>query len=113
MNPTAHYVFHLDQLIDRTKAERLHVINHYDMLCAQAIGGPDTSQYGNYEGVRNLNVNEGSGNLNASSKKWTSFVNFTIPDHGSLSLDYVSPRHVSSSKSARSATNIFAGDLIE
>jgi hypothetical protein len=80
-NPTDHYVIDLEIPAQYSVAEKVAILNAWEML---APGVPDTTQYGRGEGVRNC-VWEGTTTVK-------SFMNFSLPPSGRLTMDYVSPK---------------------
>jgi len=83
--PTNNYTLELGNPMDRAVAERLFVVNYFDaMTSRERKDQPDTSQHGNWEGVRNF-LWEGA--------RQTSLIMYTLPNYGAVSLDYVSPPH--------------------
>eukprot|EP00747_Dinoflagellata_sp_TGD_P138701 gnl/TRDRNA2_/TRDRNA2_175813_c5_seq1.p1 gnl/TRDRNA2_/TRDRNA2_175813_c5~~gnl/TRDRNA2_/TRDRNA2_175813_c5_seq1.p1 ORF type:complete len:1083 (-),score=187.20 gnl/TRDRNA2_/TRDRNA2_175813_c5_seq1:135-3383(-) len=103
-NPCGAFHLNLAAPMDHAVAERLHVINIFDASTAQKIHSSDTSQWGNYEGARNITFND---------KHLTSFRSFQLRDHGTLIMDYVSPVHCLPRRDARAVSTFFIDDLVE
>lgn len=101
--PTNTYVLHLTNPMDHAVAERLHVVNHFDAEISKAKKVVDTSQYGNYEGARNVRW---------EGVKYKSFVHFYVPRSGALSLDYISPLHCSPTRKCGMTPPEFFNDLV-
>ena len=81
-NPTGHYCLNLDHKYDRLVASSLMKINRTERALQILSGRLDTSQYGNWELLRNCS-------LNNDNFMFTS--DWTLPMSGVLILDYVSP----------------------
>jgi len=102
--------------MDKMCGDRLQVISLYYAAAATRHSTwqhgehkmPDTSQYGNYECVRNVLWRSGAGD-----KEVTNFSNYSIPATDVLQLDFVSPVHMMPKRSTQQATNIFISELLE
>eukprot|EP00746_Dinoflagellata_sp_MGD_P083267 gnl/MRDRNA2_/MRDRNA2_33167_c0_seq1.p1 gnl/MRDRNA2_/MRDRNA2_33167_c0~~gnl/MRDRNA2_/MRDRNA2_33167_c0_seq1.p1 ORF type:complete len:1298 (+),score=198.26 gnl/MRDRNA2_/MRDRNA2_33167_c0_seq1:115-4008(+) len=102
-NPTDSYELDVANPSDRAVGERLYIINVYEAALILEGDIPDTSQWGNGEGARNVRWNR-----HQEIKK---FSKFSIPFEGQLKLDYVSP--IAASKKVKNITDDVVESLIE
>lgn len=83
-NPTAHYRLVLSDPSDRSAAERLLILNRWELSVWKAHGRPDISQNGNFKNFRNELY--GNREFIWSAEEWR------LPGNDELSFDYLSLR---------------------
>jgi len=81
-NATNRYSLVLMKPMDRSVAERLQVIDSFEMKVSRWKESVDTSQHGNRDNARNVRCDK---------RTPKNFIDFPLPEVGHLTLDYVSP----------------------
>jgi hypothetical protein len=108
-NPTQRYRLDLSNAMEHSVAMRMQVITYFEAATTQLSKRPDISQQGDWEGVRNCMWDRNS--EGQAEKVSCAFVQWSVPDHGILSFDYVSAAPCGLKRKAQASSDEFVSSI--